>query len=130
LLDREVFRKAKQAQPCIIFFDEIDALAPTRGSGSNDVTERVLSQLLTEMDGIEVLHGVVVLAATNRPDILDPALMRPGRFDQHFELPMPDMAARRQILAVHTRNKPLAAGQGRFGCAPRDLPTAVDGKFA
>jgi len=106
---REVFRKAKQAQPCIIFFDEIDALAPTRGSGSNDVTERVLSQLLTELDGIEVLQGVVVLAATNRPDILDPALMRPGRFDQHFELPVPDMAARRQILAVHTRNKPLAA---------------------
>ena len=84
-------------------------LRRTRGGGSNDVTERVLSQLLTEIDGIEVLQGVVVLAATNRPDILDPALMRPGRFDQHFEMSMPDLATRRQILAVHTRNKPLAA---------------------
>jgi len=105
---REVFRKAKQAHPCIVFFDEIDALAPMRGSGSNDVTERVLSQLLTELDGIEVLQGVVMLAATNRPDMLDPALMRPGRFDQHFEVPLPDATALRQIFGVHTRKKPLA----------------------
>ncbi len=105
---REVFRKAKLAHPCIIFFDEIDALAPRRGSGSNDVTDRVLSQLLTELDGIEALKEVVVLAATNRLDILDPALLRAGRFDQIFEFPAPDLAARRQIFAVHTRNKPLA----------------------
>ena len=105
---REVFRKARLAHPCIIFFDEIDALAPTRGRGSNDVSERVLSQLLTEMDGIEVLRGVVVLAATNRADMLDPALLRPGRFDQTFELSQPDLATRQKIFAVHTRNKPLA----------------------
>lgn len=106
---REVFRKAKQAHPCIIFFDEIDALAPMRGSGSSDVTERVLSQLLTELDGVEVLKEVVVLAATNRPELLDPALLRPGRFDQRFELPAPEQEARHQIFRVHTRNKPLAA---------------------
>jgi transitional endoplasmic reticulum ATPase len=106
---REVFHKARQAHPCIIFFDEIDALAPRRGSGSNDVTDRILSQLLTELDGIEALKGVVVLGATNRPDMLDPALLRPGRFDQTFELPLPDLATRQQIFAVHTRNKPLAA---------------------
>lgn len=105
---REVFHKAKLAHPCIIFFDEIDALAPMRGSGASDVTERVLSQLLTELDGIEALNGVVVLASTNRPDMLDPALLRPGRFDQKFELPLPDLFARREIFTVHTRNKPLA----------------------
>ena len=104
---REIFRKAKLAHPCIIFFDEIDALAPVRGSG-NDVTDRVLSQLLTELDGIEALKEVVVVAATNRPDMLDAALLRPGRFDQIFELPMPDLATRQEIFAVHTRNKPLA----------------------
>jgi transitional endoplasmic reticulum ATPase len=80
-----------------------------RGSGASDVTERVLSQLLTELDGIEALTGVVVLASTNRPDMLDPALLRPGRFDQKFELPLPDLFARREIFTVHTRNKPLAA---------------------
>ena len=105
---REIFRKAKLAHPCIIFFDEIDALAPRRGSGSSDVTDRVLSQLLTELDGIEALKEVVVIAATNRPDILDPALLRAGRFDQIFEFPAPDLAARQEIFAVHTRNKPLA----------------------
>ncbi|MBI2871846.1 MAG: CDC48 family AAA ATPase [Chloroflexi bacterium] len=106
---REVFRKAKQASPCIIFFDEIDALAPVRGTGGDShVTERVISQLLTEMDGIEELTGVVVLAATNRPDIIDPALLRPGRFDIQIELPMPDEEARREIFAIHTRGKPLA----------------------
>lgn len=106
---REIFHKAKLAHPCIIFFDEIDALAPMRGSGSSDVTERVLSQLLTELDGIELLKGVVVLASTNRPDMLDPALLRPGRFDQKFQLPFPNLASRRAIFGVHTRNKPLAA---------------------
>lgn len=105
---REVFRKAKQASPCIIFFDEIDALTPRRGSGGDiSVAERVVSQFLTELDGIEELKGVTVLAATNRPDIIDPALLRGGRFDVHLELPAPDEAARHQIFEIHTRGKPL-----------------------
>jgi len=107
---REVFRKAKQAAPSIIFFDEIDAIAPVRGSGVGDsnVTERVISQLLTEMDGLEELRGVVVIAATNRPDIVDPALLRPGRFDKLLYIPPPDLEARKEILKIHTRKKPLA----------------------
>ncbi len=106
---REVFKKAKQASPCIVFFDEIDALAPRRGSGGDShVAERVVSQLLTEMDGIEELKGVVVLAATNRLDIVDPALLRAGRFEVLVELPAPDPAARLAIFRVHTRDKPLA----------------------
>jgi transitional endoplasmic reticulum ATPase len=108
---REVFKKARQASPCIIFIDEIDALAPRRGGGGGEshVTERVVSQLLTELDGIEELRGVVTLAATNRPDILDPALLRPGRFDIQIEVPVPDQATRRAILGVHARNRPMAA---------------------
>ncbi len=106
---REVFKKARMASPCILFLDEIDALAPTRGSGGDShVAERVVSQLLTEMDGIEELHGVMVLAATNRPDIVDPALRRAGRFDILMELPRPDEATRAAILKVHTDRKPLA----------------------
>jgi transitional endoplasmic reticulum ATPase len=106
---REVFKKAKQASPCIIFFDEIDALAPTRGlSADSHVTERVISQFLTELDGIEELKGVVVLAATNRLDIIDPALLRAGRFDFQLELPVPDEKTRLEILKIHTRGKPLA----------------------
>ena len=105
---REVFRKARQAAPCIVFFDEIEALAPRRGGGEAQVTERVVSQLLTELDGIEELKGVVVLAATNRLDRVDPALLRPGRFDFLVELPLPDRQARRAILGVHTRSMPLA----------------------
>lgn len=106
---REVFKKAKQASPCIVFFDEIDALAPRRGAGSDShVTERVVSQLLAEMDGIEELKGVVVLAATNRLDIVDPALLRPGRFEVLMELPVPDREARLAIFRVHTQGKPLA----------------------
>lgn len=106
---REVFRKARQAAPCIVFFDEIDAVAPQRGGGGdNQVTERVVSQLLTELDGIEELKGVVVVAATNRMDRVDPALLRPGRFDFLVELPPPDREARRAILQVHTRRMPLA----------------------
>ncbi|MFN8468996.1 MAG: CDC48 family AAA ATPase [Caldilineaceae bacterium] len=104
---REIFHKARMAHPCIVFFDEIDAMAPARGGGSSDVTERVLSQMLTEMDGIEVLQGVMVLAATNRPDMLDPALMRTGRFDIKFELPLPDRESREAIFQVHTRRKPV-----------------------
>jgi transitional endoplasmic reticulum ATPase len=105
---REVFRKARQAAPCIVFFDEIDALAPHRG-GESQVTDRVVSQLLTELDGIEELKGVVVLAATNRIDRLDPALLRPGRLEYHVEIPTPDAAARRAILAVQTRRMPLGS---------------------
>ncbi|MEM0358148.1 MAG: CDC48 family AAA ATPase [Candidatus Bathyarchaeia archaeon] len=107
---REVFRKAKQAAPSIIFFDEIDAIAPVRGGGYGDshVTERVISQLLTEMDGLEELRGVVVLAATNRPDIIDPALLRPGRFDKLLYVPPPDLEARKEILKIHLKKKPLA----------------------
>ncbi len=106
---REVFRKARQAAPCIIFFDEIDALAPRRGGGGGgEVAERVVAQLLTELDGIEDLKGVVVLAATNRMDRLDPALLRPGRLEFHIALPAPDAAARRAILQVHMKRMPLA----------------------
>ena len=106
---REVFRKARQAAPTIIFFDEIDAVAPVRGSGMGDtnVTERVVSQLLTELDGIEELQKVVVLAATNRPDIVDPALLRAGRFDKMLEVPAPDKNARLDILKIHTSKNPL-----------------------
>ncbi len=108
---REVFRKARQASPCIIFFDEIDALIPKRGSGSTDsnVAERILSQFLAEMDGIEELKGVLVMGATNRMDMLDPAVLRPGRFDEMLEIPMPDEKERRSIFEVHLRNKPLAS---------------------
>jgi transitional endoplasmic reticulum ATPase len=106
---REVFRKAKQASPCIIFFDEIDALAPVRGlSGDSMVTERVVSQLLTELDGIQPLSGVVVLAATNRIDMVDPALLRAGRFDKLIYVPLPDKEARLKIFKIHMRNKPIA----------------------
>ncbi|MBI3122622.1 MAG: CDC48 family AAA ATPase [candidate division NC10 bacterium] len=106
---REVFKRAKQAAPSIIFFDEVDALAPKRGLGdTSGVAERVISQLLTELDGIEELRGVVVLAATNRLDMLDPALLRPGRFDLLIQLPLPDEAGRLEIFRIHTRGKPLA----------------------
>jgi len=108
---RDMFRKAKQAAPCIIFFDEIDALVPARGGGSDDhVAERVLSQFLTELDGVEELNGVLVLGATNRLDMLDPAILRPGRFDQIVEIPLPDEEGRRLIFEVHLRKKPLGPG--------------------
>ncbi|HLA85589.1 MAG TPA: CDC48 family AAA ATPase [Thermoguttaceae bacterium] len=108
---REVFHKGRQAAPCIIFFDEIDALASTRSGGGHEdsgVGGRVLSQLLTELDGIEELKGVLVLAATNRRDLLDPALLRPGRFDMQIEMPLPDRAAREKIFEVHLRDRPVA----------------------
>jgi transitional endoplasmic reticulum ATPase len=107
---REIFRKARQAAPCIIFFDEIDAIAPVRGGdfGNSHVTERVISQLLTELDGLEVLTNVIVIAATNRPDIIDPALLRPGRFDRLLYVPPPNRDSRIQIIKIHTRKKPLA----------------------
>jgi len=107
---REIFKKAKQAAPTILFLDEIDSLVPRRGSSSTDahVTERVISQFLTEMDGIEELKGVVVLAATNRLDLIDPALLRSGRFDLLLEMPVPDEKTRSEIFKIHTKNMPLA----------------------
>ena len=107
---REVFQKAKQAAPCLVFFDEIDALVPRRGSGASDagVSERVVGQFLAELDGVEKLKGVLVLAATNRPDMVDPALLRPGRFDVVVEIGLPDEAQRLAILQVQVRGKPVA----------------------
>ncbi|AGE70784.1 ATP-dependent Zn protease [Sulfolobus acidocaldarius N8] len=106
---REIFRKARQAAPTVIFFDEIDSIAPIRGlSTDSGVTERIVNQLLAEMDGIVPLNKVVIIAATNRPDILDPALLRPGRFDRLIYVPPPDKTARFEILKVHTKNVPLA----------------------
>ncbi|HII05883.1 MAG TPA: CDC48 family AAA ATPase [Methanotrichaceae archaeon] len=107
---RDIFRKARQAAPTVLFFDEMDSIAPARGSGSSDshVTERMISQILSEMDGLESLHNVVVIAATNRPDIIDPALLRPGRFDRMVEIGMPDQEARLDILKIHTEKRPLA----------------------
>jgi transitional endoplasmic reticulum ATPase len=106
---REIFRKARQAAPCVIFFDELDSVAPHRGGAEGDshVTERVISQMLTEMDGLEDLKGVVVIGATNRPDIIDEALLRPGRFDRILEVPLPDKESRLQIFQIHTKKKPL-----------------------
>jgi transitional endoplasmic reticulum ATPase len=108
---RDIFKKARQAVPCIIFFDEIDAIAPLRG-GRNDtgVTERVIAQLLTEMDGLEELKGVTVLAASNRIDMIDPALLRAGRMDLLIKLPKPDETGRLEIFRVHTRKRPLKKG--------------------
>ncbi|MEM2076044.1 MAG: AAA family ATPase, partial [Zestosphaera sp.] len=106
---REIFRRARQVAPAIIFFDEIDSIAPLRGvSGDSYVSERVVSQLLTEMDSIEKLGNVVVIAATNRPDLVDPALLRPGRLEKLIYVPQPDLRARLDILSVLTRKSPLA----------------------
>ncbi len=107
---RETFRKAKTAAPCVIFFDEVDAITPQRGMGADShVTERVISQILTEMDGLEELHNVTVVAATNRPDMVDPALLRPGRFDRLVYTPPPDLEARKAIFAIHTKGMPLGS---------------------
>jgi len=106
---REVFRKARMAAPTVIFFDEIDSLVPRRGLGFADsgVTERVISQLLTEMDGIVTLQDIVIIAATNRPDIVDPAVLRPGRFDRLIYVPEPDEKSRLEIFKIYTKNMPL-----------------------
>ena len=105
---RETFRKARQAAPCVIFMDEIDSITSERGSGSDsNVTERVISQLLTEMDGLNALHDVIVIAATNRPDIIDPALLRPGRFDKSIYIGTPDAESRKKIFEIHCKNKPI-----------------------
>jgi transitional endoplasmic reticulum ATPase len=109
---REVFEKARSNAPTVVFFDEIDSIAGERGQGGGDsgVGERVVSQLLTELDGLEELEDVVVIATTNRPDLIDQALLRPGRLDRHVHVPVPDAEARRKIFEVHTRDKPLAQG--------------------
>ena len=106
---REIFKKARQTAPTIIFFDEIDAIAPRRGMGSEDshVTERVVNQLLTEMDGLQDLSDILIIGATNRPDILDTALLRPGRFDRIILVPVPDIKTRKEIFKVHTKGMPL-----------------------
>jgi len=106
---REIFRKARQAAPCIIFLDEVDALVPRRGSGSSDshVTENIVSQILTEIDGLEELHNVLIIGATNRLDIVDEALLRPGRFDRIIEVGNPDSKGRTHIFEIHTKKKPL-----------------------
>ncbi|UPM43004.1 CDC48 family AAA ATPase [Halocatena salina] len=107
---RDVFSKARENAPTVVFFDEIDSIAGERGQRMSDsgVGERVVSQLLTELDGVEELDDVVVIAATNRPDLIDSALLRPGRLDRHVHVPVPDEEARRAIFEVHTRDKPLA----------------------
>ncbi|MFO7834021.1 MAG: AAA family ATPase, partial [Halohasta sp.] len=107
---REVFSKARENAPTVVFFDEIDSIAAERGSQSTDsgVGERMVSQLLTELDGLESLEDVVVIATSNRPDLIDSALLRPGRLDRHVHVPVPDEEARRKISEVHTDAKPLA----------------------
>ena len=105
---REIFKRARQSAPCVIFFDEIDSIAPVRGAGGETaVTERVVSQLLTELDGMENMHGVVVLAATNRADMIDPALLRPGRFDKIIQIPLPDKESRMSILKINAAQIPI-----------------------
>ncbi len=106
----EVFKKARQVAPAVVFLDELDALAPVRGSASGEprVTERIVNQLLSELDGLEELRGVIVIGATNRPDIIDPALLRPGRFDEIILVPVPDRGARREIFRVHMKRMPVS----------------------
>ena len=108
---REIFKRARQSAPCVIFFDEIDSIAPIRGAGGETaVSERVVSQLLTELDGMENMHGVIVLAATNRADMIDPALLRPGRFDKIIQIPLPDKESRKSILKISSSDIPIIEG--------------------
>ena len=105
---RKIFKKARQVAPCVVFFDELDAIAPRRGTEiGNNSTERMVNQLLTELDGVEALTDVVFISATNRPDLIDPALLRPGRIDKLIVVPAPDEEARDAILKVHTKNVKL-----------------------
>ena len=133
---RDMFEQAKKNAPCIVFIDELDALGRKRGAGlggGNDEREQTLNQLLTEMDGFEKNEGVILVAATNRPDVLDPALMRPGRFDRQVVVPNPDVLGREQILNVHTRNMPLSPdvnlrnlARGTPGFSGADLANLVN----
>ncbi len=133
---RDMFEQAKKNAPCIIFIDEIDAVGRHRGAGlggGNDEREQTLNQLLVEMDGFEANEGVILIAATNRPDVLDPALLRPGRFDRQVVVPNPDVAGREQILKVHIRNVPLAPNvdlkvlaRGTPGFSGADLANLVN----
>jgi transitional endoplasmic reticulum ATPase len=121
---REVFQKARQVAPCIVFIDEIDSIATRRGSRSDSgVGDRVVNQLLTELDGIESLEGVTVIAATNRPDLIDPAILRPGRIDRSIEVEVPNEEARKKILEVHTNNMPLNEKE----LSIKDLARKTDG---
>ncbi|HEV7686061.1 MAG TPA: AAA family ATPase, partial [Acidimicrobiia bacterium] len=133
---RDLFTEARKRAPAIVFIDEIDAIGGRRGSnvyGSNDERDQTLNQLLAEMDGFDPAAGVVVMAATNRPEILDPALMRPGRFDRHVDVPLPTLGDREAILAVHTRDKKLApdvdlrvVARGTPGFSGADLANLVN----
>jgi transitional endoplasmic reticulum ATPase len=105
---RETFQRARQVAPCVLFLDEMDALAPQRGGAFDAVGDRLIGQLLTELDGIEGRRGVIVVGATNRPELIDPAVLRSGRFDLVVELPLPDREARRSILTIHTKKRALA----------------------
>ena len=133
---RDMFEQAKKHAPCIVFIDEIDAVGRQRGAGlggGNDEREQTLNQLLVEMDGFEGTAGVIVIAATNRPDVLDPALMRPGRFDRQVVVPLPDIRGREQILLVHMRKVPIAPdvkadiiARGTPGFSGADLANLVN----
>jgi transitional endoplasmic reticulum ATPase len=113
---REIFKRARQSAPCVIFFDEIDSIAPIRGAGGEtQVSERVVSQLLTELDGMENMHGVIVLAATNRADMIDPALLRPGRFDKIIQIPLPDKESRKSILKISATEIPVISEADKAG---------------
>ena len=125
---REIFKRARQSAPCVIFFDEIDSIAPIRGAGGETVvTERVVSQLLTELDGMENMHGVIVLAATNRADMIDPALLRPGRFDKIIQIPLPDKESRRSILKINCEDIPISDPKGPDKIDYEKLAEMTDG---
>ena len=133
---RDMFEQAKKNSPCIIFIDEIDAVGRSRGAGlggGNDEREQTLNQLLVEMDGFETNEGIILIAATNRPDVLDPALLRPGRFDRQVVVPNPDIIGREKILKVHIRKVPIssnvdirAIARGTPGFSGADLANLVN----
>src|SRR5207237_64971 len=133
---RDMFEQAKKNAPCIVFIDEIDAVGRHRGAGlggGNDEREQTLNQLLVEMDGFEANEGVILIAATNRPDVLDPALLRPGRFDRQIVVPNPDLSGREKILRVHMRKVPLSPdvepkiiARGTPGFSGADLANLVN----
>ena len=126
---REIFKRARQSAPCVIFFDEIDSIAPIRGAGGESVvSERVVSQLLTELDGMQNMHGVIVLAATNRADMIDPALLRPGRFDKIIQIPLPDKESRKSILKITATEIPVISEASETGRVDFDkLSEMTDG---